>query len=261
MNNELSRKEFLTELANGVKFDEENRISSKELYSFLGLSTQNYARWCERNITNNEALEEGIDYKAVVYTTLPSEELTKTGLKPNFGQEFMLNADIAEELAMEAHTKNGRMVRDYLRKILTVSIKQYNELTVLLKEEIEQRKTLEKRLDNVISDLSELRLESNRVSDFTKRNEPYFKKIMDHYLKSPSSVVRSCADKDFITDAVIRLMEEMDAKFKYDWAVNEYRSMYQRDIPKHKYSMIDCLPEYQLLFTLALAKLVEKLGD
>lgn len=255
MNNELSRKETRTPIEVLLEMDENNMVSAKKLYEFLELDPSHYARWCKRNIIDNPIVDENIDYECI----RPAGEA-----KAWESNDYLLEIHFAEELCMTCQNEKGRQARKYFRKVedsLVVTIRQYNELVVLLKEEIEQRKTLEKRLDNVISDLSELRLESNRVSDFTKRNEPYFKKIMDHYLKSPSSVVRSCADKDFITDAVIRLMEKMDAKFKYDWAVNEYRSMYQRDIPKHKYSMIDCLPEYQLLFTLALAKLVEKLGD
>lgn len=259
MNNELSRKETRTPIEVLLEMDENNMVSAKKLYEFLGLAPQNYARWCKENITENLIAIKDDDYiiieNSMVDSFLHNEENPSVGGRPS--QDYLLTIDFAKELCMTCRNEKGRQARSYFKKVekaLVVTIKQYNELVTKLN-------IYEKRLDNVISDLSDLRLESNRVSDFTKRNEPYFKKIMDHYLKSPSSVVRSCADKDFITDAVIRLMEEMDAKFKYDWAVNEYRSMYQRDIPKHKYSMIDCLPEYQLLFTLALAKLVEKLGD
>lgn len=141
MDNGFNRIEYMMAVEEGIVINDDNMVSSKDLYKYLGLSEQNYARWCDRNIRNNEALEEGIDYKAVVYTTLPSEERTDTGVQPNFSQEYLLSTDIAQELAMEAHTKQGRVVRDFFRKALMVSIQQYKELantTSLLAERVEQ---------------------------------------------------------------------------------------------------------------------------
>lgn len=141
MSADFNRMEYMMTVKEGIAINDDNMVSSKDLYKFLGLSEQNYARWCDRNIRNNEALEEGIDYKAVVYTTLPTEERTDTGVQPNFSQEYLLSADIAQELAMEAHTKQGRVVRDFFKKALMVSIQQYKELantTSMLAERVEQ---------------------------------------------------------------------------------------------------------------------------
>lgn len=134
MDNEFNSMEYMMTVKEGIVINDDYTVSSKELYKYLGLSEGNYSHWCKRNITNNAALKEGIDYKAVVYTTRSDNELENTGLQPNYGQEYLLQADIAQELAMEAHTKQGRVVRDFFRNALMVSIKQYN----MLAERVEQ---------------------------------------------------------------------------------------------------------------------------
>ena len=128
MSNEFNSSEFMLSLKDGLIINEDNMVSSKDLYKYLGLSESNYSHWCKRNITNNEALKEGVDYKAVVYTTRSDNELENTGLQPNYGQEYFLQADIACDLAMEAHTKQGRAVRDYFKLSLEISEQKYNAL-------------------------------------------------------------------------------------------------------------------------------------
>lgn len=259
MNNKISRKEMRTPIEVFLEMDENNMVSAKKLYEFLELAPQNYARWCKENIVENPIIIEGEDFifagNSMVNSFPHNEENPLVGGRPS--QDYLLTIDFAKELCMTCKTKKGKQARDYFKKTekaLVVTIKQYNELVAKLN-------TYEKRLENVTQDMANLRIESDKVSDFTKRNEPYFQKIIDHYLNSPAPFLRVCADKDFVTDAVIHLMEQMDAKFKYSWAENEYRATYNRDVPSHKYSVIDCLPEYQLLFTLALIKLLDKLEE
>lgn len=248
MNNEITRKETRTPIEVLLGMDENNMVSAKKLYEFLELDPSHYARWCKRNIIDNPIVDENIDYECI----RPVGELR---------DDYLLEIHFAEELCMTCQNERGRQARHYFRKVedsLVVTIKQYEKLVSQLEAE---RQVMEARLENLTKDVAALRLESDALSDFTKRNEPYFQKIINHYLKSPSSLLRRLANKDFITNRVIEMMEEMDAKFKYKWAECEYRSMYHRDVPRHKYTVIDCLPEYQLLFTLALAKLLDSLED
>lgn len=231
-----------------LEMDENNMVSAKKLYDFLELAPSQYARWCNDNIVNSPLAKVNRDYKSIRLNVEWGGQATT---------DYLLTIEFAKALCMTCRTEKGRQAREYFlktEKALVVTIKQYNELVAKLN-------TYEKRLENVTQDMANLRIESDKVSDFTKRNEPYFQKIIDHYLNSPAPFLRACADKDFVTDAVIHLMEQMDAKFKYSWAENEYRATYNRDVPSHKYSVIDCLPEYQLLFTLALIKLLDKLED
>lgn len=120
---------------------EQYSISSKELYKKLGLSESNYSHWCKRNILENEALREGIDYKAVVSTTRSENEL---GLKPNYGQEYLLSFDAAADLAMETHTEKGREVRDSFIKATTVIV---GRLMNQVKQLSEQINMLEQKVD------------------------------------------------------------------------------------------------------------------
>lgn len=265
-----NEREMRTPIEVLLGMDENNMVSAKKLYEFLELAPTQYARWCKDNIIENPIVEEGDDYYVVESRMVDDfrhnvenpTEYPLVGGRPF--QDYMLTIDFAKELCMTCKTVKGKQARNYFKKTekaLVVTVKQYNELVSKLKEMTTAYSVLENKIDSVTKDVSDLRLESHKVSDFTKRNEPYYQKIMDYYRNSPSSLVKACADKDLITNVVIGFMEEMDARFKYEWAMNEYRTMYHRDVPRHKYHLIDCLPEYHMLFTLALAKYAEELEN
>lgn len=207
MDNGFNRMEYMMTVEEGIVINDDYMVSSKELYKYLGLSEQNYARWCDRNIRNNEALEEGIDYKTVVRTTLPPEERTNTGIQPNFSQEYLLSADIAQELAMEAHTKQGRVVRDFFRKALMVSIQQYKELantTSLLAERVEQLgKLVEDKSKEAEGRLALLESKSEVMLDNDTEWASKMMERIEEITKTYSHVKR-----ETITDRIVERAEE-----------------------------------------------------
>lgn len=221
MNNEFNSTEYMATVKEGIFINEDNMVSSKDLYKYLGLSEQNYARWCDRNIRNNEALEEGIDYKAVVYTTLPLEERTVTGLQPNYSQEYLLQADIAQELAMEAHTKQGRVVRDFFRKALAVSIQQYKELantTTLLVERVEQLgKLVEDTNKDTSSRLALLESKSEIMLDYDTK---WAKKMMERIEKITKTYDNIKREKvtDRVIDKAMEYLRESYEDYEADYA-------------------------------------------
>ena len=113
-----------------LEIRDDNMVSAKELYEKLGLSESNYSRWCKQYITENEALEEGIDYKADVSPLVINDEWENTGFEPNYRQDYLLTLETAASLAMESHTKKGRELRDRLLKAAFVAKAQYDALIV-----------------------------------------------------------------------------------------------------------------------------------
>jgi anti-repressor protein len=86
--------------------DGQQVVSAKELYSKLGYDSKNYSRWYKKNIINNDFAIENIDYSLVVI----EKSISNSG---RLAQDFALQIDFAEKLAMLARTKEGEAVRDY----------------------------------------------------------------------------------------------------------------------------------------------------
>lgn len=130
--NELAKNTKLqSQLEKDLQMDENGWISARKLYEYLGYSLQNYSRWVERNISNNVVFEENVDYKPLIYTTLPSEERTNTGLQPNPTQDYLISGELAKRFALLAHNEQGEKVRKlYLQ--LEEDVKQAYE--VILQE-------------------------------------------------------------------------------------------------------------------------------
>lgn len=226
----------------------EEGISSKELYKELGLSEQNYARWCQRNITDNAALKEGIDYKAVVCTTLPSEELENTGLKPNYGQEYYLTQEVAFALTLTSGTEKGIEIRE---KLSSGIIKQMRELRLELQN-------YDSKLENLNKRLLDLEKEKINKSAFAEDCEPYFKTLIAYYGRNPKSPARYFANKESITEFVINEMEKDYADFNWERVKREYILTYRCTLPRDIFAIFEGLKDYQMRFLLTLEAMAER---
>ena len=82
--------------------DLQHAVEAKQLYTELGLDKSNWAKWSQRNITNNEFALEYADYVGFVQTT-----------NGNSTQNFLLSIPFAKKLAMQVKTQKGEDVRNY----------------------------------------------------------------------------------------------------------------------------------------------------
>ena len=82
--------------------DLQQAVEAKQLYTELGLDKSNWAKWSQRNITNNEFALEYADYVGFVQTT-----------NGNSTQNFLLSIPFAKKLAMQVKTQKGEDVRNY----------------------------------------------------------------------------------------------------------------------------------------------------
>ena len=82
--------------------DLQHAVDAKQLYTELGLDKSNWAKWSQRNITNNEFALEYADYVGFVQTT-----------NGNSTQNFLLSIPFAKKLAMQVKTQKGEDVRNY----------------------------------------------------------------------------------------------------------------------------------------------------
>lgn len=93
----------MTELFGIVKTNGgESAVSAKELYLFLGLDKGQWSRWYQKNILENDFVNEGIDYDTF--------DIVSNG---NPTKDFVITIDFAKRIAMMTKTEKGEEARRY----------------------------------------------------------------------------------------------------------------------------------------------------
>jgi phage anti-repressor protein len=120
-----NKKHNMTELIKLHTRDEQQVISAKELYEFLGLHKANWKRWYETNIINNSFAFENWDW-------------WKTIISPNHNEsvDYWVTLDFAKRLTMQTRSESGEIVRRYFldceRKLQEVknAVQEFEYLTL-----------------------------------------------------------------------------------------------------------------------------------
>ena len=86
-------------------------VSSKELYSILGLSPAHYNKWLKKNIEKNEFAIQDKDFSL----TLRANNSADAGSRGRFAKEYNLSIEFAERLAMMCRSEKGEEVRRYFQ--------------------------------------------------------------------------------------------------------------------------------------------------
>ena len=97
------------EIALGI--DADGMTTARKLYSFLELAPQHFARWCMKNISENDFATENEDYM----------RLTTNGETPTGGkverEDYRLTAQFAKKLSMMSKSERGEQARDYFTSV------------------------------------------------------------------------------------------------------------------------------------------------
>lgn len=93
------------EIALGV--DEDGMTTARKLYAFLELRKGDFARWCKKNIIDNEFAIENEDY---VRLFLDAETPTGGKIKR---EDYRLTAHFAKKLSMLSKSERGEQARNY----------------------------------------------------------------------------------------------------------------------------------------------------
>ena len=102
-------KQTPIEIALGI--DEDGMTTARKLYAFLELAPQHFARWCKKNITENDFATENEDY-----TRLTTNGETPTGGKVE-REDYRLTAQFAKKLSMMSKSERGEQARDYFTSV------------------------------------------------------------------------------------------------------------------------------------------------
>lgn len=103
-------KEFQTPIEIALDIGENGLTTAKKLYDFLELNPAHFARWCKRNITENEFAEENVDFWAFT----PEGE---RGFNPNPTTDYKLTAHFAKKLSVKGNSAKAEQAREYFTRI------------------------------------------------------------------------------------------------------------------------------------------------
>jgi len=156
--NEVKVVEKKTPIEIALGVDAEGMTTARKLYEFLELNPTHYARWCKKNILENEFAEENIDY----WTFAIDGE---RDFNPNPTTDYKLTAKFAKKLSMTARNEKGEEARDYFIKMessvkmVAESIDRLSpELRLLISLELKQKEQNNKleQLDAKIDSIKEV---------------------------------------------------------------------------------------------------------
>ena len=109
--NEIMEATEQTPIEIALGIDADGMTTARKLYAFLELAPQHFARWCKKNITENDFATENEDY-----TRLTTNGETPTGGKIE-REDYRLTAQFAKKLSMMSKSERGEQARDYFTSV------------------------------------------------------------------------------------------------------------------------------------------------
>lgn len=109
--NEIMEATEQTPIEIALGIDADGMTTARKLYAFLELAPQHFARWCKKNITENDFATENEDY-----TRLTTNGETPTGGKVE-REDYRLTAQFAKKLSMMSKSERGEQARDYFTSV------------------------------------------------------------------------------------------------------------------------------------------------
>lgn len=134
---ELIQKSNQTPIEIMLKVDQEGKTTAKALYEFLELNKSNYAKWCKKNILENDFAEENIDYIVFVL-----KDENPQGGRPT--TDYKLTASFAKKLAMSCQNERGEQAREYFLKVEQKLKQTITKKETSLTDEKQQKLELQK---------------------------------------------------------------------------------------------------------------------
>ncbi len=134
---ELMKKTNQTPIEIMLKVDQEGKTTAKALYEFLELNKSNYAKWCKKNILENDFAEENIDYIVFVL-----KDENPQGGRPT--TDYKLTASFAKKLAMSCQNERGEQAREYFIKVEEKLKQSVTKKETSLTDEKQQKLELQK---------------------------------------------------------------------------------------------------------------------
>ena len=163
---------FQTPIEIALGIDENELTTAKKLYDFLELNPAHFARWCKRNITENEFAEENVDFWAFT----PDGE---RNFNPNPTTDYKLTAHFAKKLSVKGNSARAEEAREYFTRI-EEKAKQH----VIDRTQLSPQTQLMLSMSEAIA---RTELEQKRQSEQLNRLEDNQKALTDTFQSAPDS--------------------------------------------------------------------------
>lgn len=156
------------EIALGI--DEDGMTTARKLYAFLELAQGQFARWCKRNITENDFATESEDYWGF-----------DINVEGNKVFDYKLSAPFAKKLSMQSKTAKGEQARQYFLKVedklketvsRTVPMSPLEQLQLQAQAILqvnEKVEALDKKIERFELDLPILPIEADRITEAVRK--------------------------------------------------------------------------------------------
>lgn len=156
------------EIALGI--DEDGMTTARKLYAFLELAQGQFARWCKRNITENDFATENEDYWGF-----------DINVEGNKVFDYKLSAPFAKKLSMQSKTTKGEQARQYFLKVedklketvsRTVPMSPLEQLQLQAQAILqvnEKVDALDKKIERFELDLPILPIEADRITEAVRK--------------------------------------------------------------------------------------------
>lgn len=145
----LTSNETPIEIA--LQIDKDGMTTASKLYAFLELLPSNFARWCKKNIVNNQFATENEDY----FPFIMQEERDKPK-NPKPKTDYKLTSEFAKKLSMTGNTEKHEQARNYFiaceqgLKIATAKLQARNDDIQALAQSVNN---LVQKIDNKFDSL------------------------------------------------------------------------------------------------------------
>lgn len=156
------------EIALGI--DEEGMTTARKLYAFLELAQGQFARWCKRNIIENDFATENEDYWRF-----------DINVEGNKVSDYKLSAPFAKKLSMQSKTAKGEQARQYFLKVedkLKETVRRSVPMSPLEQLQLqaqailqvnEKVDALDEKLERFKLDLPILPIEADRITESVRK--------------------------------------------------------------------------------------------
>lgn len=111
MNNSVADQNYLTPIEMALGVDEQGMTTARKLYEFLELRKADFARWCKKNIIENEFATENEDWVRLII-----DAETPTGGKIT-REDYRLTAHFAKKLSVKGNSEKAEQAREYFTRI------------------------------------------------------------------------------------------------------------------------------------------------
>lgn len=234
MNDIINNTSNQTPIEIALGIDEEGMTTARKLYAFLELAPQNFARWCKRNIVENDFATENEDYLRLFL-----EEETPTGGIVQ-REDYKLSASFAKKLSMQSKTTKGEQARQYflkveeklkeaVRRTVPMTIPEQIQLLAQGTVELNQRvDALDEKLERFELDLPVLPIEADRITEAVKHK---------------GTAVLGGKDSNAYADRSIRqkVYSNIHSNLRYQFQVKSYKSIKRNQVDK----AIDIIGRYE----------------